>query len=377
MSRKKANGEGSLTKYKDGRWCGRCTVTRPDGKQRRIAVYGRTKEEARIKLTKKMAESDSGVVFDAENQTVEEYVTRWLEDSAKGNIAPRTYHNYRLQLNRHIIPALGKRKLDKLTPPQIQRLYRSKLDDGLSPSSVRYIHAVLHRALEQAVKWQLIPRNPADSVDPPKVRQQELQPLDAEQARKLLEAASGDRLECLYVVSLTIGLRAGEALGLKWSDIDLEEGKLRVSRQLQRMRDGGGLVFSEPKNASRRTVDLPERTVEALKLHRRRQAEERLIADSYGDQDLVFATTRGTPLDAQNVVNRSFKPLLKRAELPDIRFHDLWHTCATLLLGRGVHPKMVQHLLGHSTIAMTLDRYSHWVPSMGRQAADGMDAALS
>lgn len=377
MPRKKANGEGSLTKYKNGRWCGRCTVTKPDGKQKRIAVYGRTKEEARVKLTKQMAESDGGVVFDAENQTVEEYVSRWLEDSARGNIAPRTYHNYRLQLNKHIIPALGKYKLDKLAPPQIQRLYRSKLDDGLSPSSVRYIHAVLHRSLEQAVKWQLIPRNPADSVDPPKIRQEELEPLDAEQARRLLQEARGDRLECLYVVSLTMGLRCGEALGLKWSDIDLDEGTLRISRQLQRMRDGGGLVFSEPKNASRRTVDLPERTLEALKLHRKRQAEEKLSASSYEDDELVFATTRGTPLDAQNMVNRSFKPLLERAGLPDIRFHDLRHTCATLLLGRGVHPKMVQHLLGHATIAMTLDRYSHWVPSMGRQAADGMDAALS
>ena len=172
----------------------------------------------------------------------------------------------------------------------------------------------------------------------------------------------------------------GESLGLKWSDIDLNAGTLRVNRQLQRMRkDGdksGTLVFSEPKNASRRTVDLPQRAQEALRTHRKRQLEEKLRASSYKASDLVFATRKGTPLEAQNIVSRQFKPLLKRAGLPPVRWHDLRHTCATLLLGRGVHPKLVQHLLGHASISMTLDRYSHWIPSMGRHAADGMDEAL-
>jgi integrase len=160
-----------------------------------------------------------------------------------------------------------------------------------------------------------------------------------------------------------------------------DAGTLRVNRQLQRTRkdgdESGSLVFSEPKNASRRTIDLPQRTLEALRIHRKHQLEEKkLRATSYEDFDLVFATGKGTPLDAQNIVNRHFKPLLKRAGLPDIRWHDLRHTCATLLLGRGVHPKLVQHLLGHASVTMTLDRYSHWVPSMGRHAADGMDEAL-
>ena len=135
-------------------------------------------------------------------------------------------------------------------------------------------------------------------------------------------------------------------------------------------------MFSEPKNASRRTIDLPQRALEALRIHRKQQLEEQLRANSYADSGLVFASSKGTPLDAQNIVNRQFKPLLKRAGLPDIRWHDLRHTCATLLLGRGVHPKLVQHLLGHASITMTLDRYSHWIPSMGRHAADGMDEAL-
>jgi integrase len=183
--------------------------------------------------------------------------------------------------------------------------------------------------------------------------------------------------------SLAAGLRIGEALGLKWSDVDLTGGSLRVNRQLQRIRreeekgEPGRLDFSEPKNTSRRTVDLPKKAVAALKGHRKRQLEEKLGAGgSYQDSGLVFATAKGTPLDAQNVVNRHFKPLLKQEDLPLIRWHDPRHTCATLLLGRGVHPKLVQHLLGHASITMTLDRYSHWLPSMGRHAADGMDEAL-
>lgn len=187
----------------------------------------------------------------------------------------------------------------------------------------------------------------------------------------------------MNVLSLTVGLRMGEALGLKWSDIDLASGTLRVNRQLQRTRreedEGkpGKLVFSEPKNASRRTIDLPQRAVEALRSHRKRQLEEKLVAGgSYEDSGLVFATAKGTPLDAQNVVNRHFKPLLRRAGLPDIRWHDLRHSCFTLLLSRGVHPKYVQHLAGHASIQLTLDRYSHWMPTMGKHAASAMDEAL-
>jgi integrase len=201
---------------------------------------------------------------------------RWLEDSAKGDLAPRTYHNYRLQIRRHISPAFGRLKLSRLTAAHIQSLYAAKLRGGLKPASVRYIHAVLHRALEQAVRFNLIPFNPASRVDPPKVRQEEITPLDSEQARAFLSAARGDRFEALHVISLTVGLRMGEALGLRWSDIDFNAKTLRVSRQLQRVRDGGGLVFSEPKNASRRTVDLPQRAVEALRSHRKRQLEEKI-----------------------------------------------------------------------------------------------------
>jgi integrase len=385
VTRKRGNGEGSISRHpKRDLWMARYTVETPAGTKRRT-VYGKTRAEVRDKLAKVLAERADGLVFDDENMTVGEYVRRWLEDSARGGLAHRTYANYKLQIRRHIVPAIGRVKLAKLNLAHVQGLYAAKLRDGLKPSSVRCIHSVLRRSLEQAVRWNLIPRNPAALVDPPKVRKEEIKPLDPEQARTLLRVAgeTGDRHEALYVLSLAAGLRMGEALGLKWSDVDLAGGTLRVNRQLQRMRrhddEGkpGRLVFSEPKNASRRTVDLPQRALTALKRHRKRQLEEKLGAGgSYEDSGLVFATAKGTPLDAQNVVNRHFKPLLRRAGLPDIRWHDLRHSCFTLLLSRGVHPKFVQHLAGHASIQLTLDRYSHWMPTMGKHTASAMDEVL-
>ncbi len=383
MARKKQQGNGSGTVYPRKNKNGKVTsylgsYFAPDGKRRYVSA--KTKTACREKIRRAMSDADQGFVFDAGKQAVGGYMVHWLEDFAKADLAPRTYHNYKLQIREHIIPAFGTMKLSKLDTPNVQALYSAKLRDDLKPSSVKYIHAVLHRALSKAVDLRLISHNPAASADPPKVRQEEIKPLDTDQTRVFLDAAHGEKYEALYVLSLTCGLRMGEALGLKWSDIDLEARTLRVNRQLQRTRkDGdksGSLVFSEPKNASRRTIDLPQRTLEALGIHRKHQLEKKLRASSYEDFDLVFATGKGTPLEAQNIVNRHFKPLLKRAGLPDIRWHDLRHTCATLLLGRGVHPKLVQHLLGHASITMTLDRYSHWIPSMGRHAADGMDEAL-
>jgi integrase len=180
--------------------------------------------------------------------------------------------DYKLQIRENIVPAFGTMKLSKLDTPNIQALYSAKLHDGLKPSSVRYIHAVLHRALSTAVELRLIARNPAASADPPKVHHEEITPLIMDQTRVFLDAACGQKYEALYVLSLTCGLRMGESLGLKWSDIDLDAGTLRVNRQLQRIMEGGGLVFSEPKNASRRTIDLPQRALEALRTHRKPQA---------------------------------------------------------------------------------------------------------
>ncbi len=212
----------------------------------------------------------------------------------------------------------------------------------------------------------------------PRPAPEEMRPLSEDEARAFLETAkaSDDRFEPLYVLAITTGLRRGELLGLRWDDVDLERGKLRVGRAL--VREGGQHIVGETKTRrGRRQVNLTPRTVNTLKAHRKRQLEERMrLSGLYKDHGLIFATGIGTPVNPENLVNRSFKPLLKRASLPEIRFHDLRHTCATLLLGRGVHPKIVQELLGHATIAMTLDTYSHYIPSMGDQASGAMGDAL-
>jgi integrase len=242
---------------------------------------------------------------------------------------------------------------------------------------VRLIHSVLHKALKQAVKWELVPRNACEAVDPPKLQTEEIQPLDADQAKAFLEAARGDRLEALYVLAVTAGLRIGELLGLKWEDVNLERGVLHVRRTLSAAKSGP--TFTTPKNEKGRSVKLTRRAVEALKSHRAAQNTERLKlpADLWEDWGLVFSTRCGTPIDYRSLTSRAFKSLLSRAELPrTVRFHDLRHTCATLLLSRGVHPKLVQELLGHANMAMTLDRYSHVLPGMGDQTATAMESAL-
>ena len=380
MAKKRQRGNGAGTVYPRKNRDGKVTSYRgsyfaPDGKRRYVSA--KRKGDAERALRDAMTDADRGLVFDASNQSVSEYMTHWLEDFAKANLASRTYHNYKLQIREHIVPAFGKMKLSKLDTPNIQALYTVKLQDGLKPASVRYIHAVLRCALEKAVDLKLIARNPAASARPPRIRQEEITPLDVEQVQVLLEAAKGDRFECLYVLSLMCGVRMGESLGLRWSDVDLEAGSLRIHRQLQRVREGGGLVFSEPKNASRRTIDLPQRTLEALISHRRRQLELQLRAGAkWQDNDLVFSTTIGTAVDAQNVVNRHFKPLLKRAGLPPVRFHDLRHSCLSLLAQRGEPIRDLQALAGHATAAFTLQRYTHHYDSSARRTADTMGDIL-
>jgi integrase len=303
--KKRGNGEGSITRYKDGRWCGRYWTQTTDGKRTRVAVYGRTKAEVRVKLTKAIAERDAGFPFETKNPTLKEHLERWLENSVKGNVAPRTFANYKLQVRRHIVPALGHIKLKTLTSSHVQGFYRTKLDSGLSPSSVRYIHAVLRRALKQAVRWRLVPINAAESVDLPQLVHKEQQSLSLEEAKRFLEAARGDRLEALYVLALYTGLRQGELLGLRWDDVDLESGKLRVTRQLQRLRDGSKLAFVPLKNPkSRRTIKISRSAVQALIRHRDRQAKEKImLGASYKDQGLIFPSIKGTPICSQNVVN--------------------------------------------------------------------------
>jgi integrase len=363
-TKSRANGDGDVfpRKNKTGKITSyRGAYVGPDGKRRYVS--GKTKEVARNKLRQARGDAERGLVSDGGNVKLSEYLTRWLNESVRGSVKPITHQSYEMLVDKHMVPALGNVRLSTLTPAHLQGFYRSKLDSGLSPRTVQYIHVVLHRALKQALRWGLVVRNVAEAVDPPRVAKKEVTPLSPEQTRAFLQAARDDRLEALYVLAIHTGMRQGELFNLRWDDVDLDAGVLRV-RGTKTAR-------------SRRTVTLSETALDALRSQLERQLGEIDKAGSlWRENGLVFATEIGTPLNRHNVTQRSFKLLLERAGLPQIRFHDLRHTCATILLGKGVHAKFVQELLGHATIAITLDTYSHVLPGMGGGTAAAMDEAL-
>jgi integrase len=373
---KNGNGEGGITRHKkSGLYMARYTVQTPTGPKRK-AVYAKTRREVDEKLTKAKADRDKGLLFDANNLTVGRYLERWLADSVRDTVKATTYETYERLMLLHLVPALGRVKLKNLTPAHVRGLYREKLDSGLSPSSVQRVHALLHKALKQAVNDGLVPRNVTDAVKAPKQSRKEIPTLTREQARDFLEAAQGDRLETLYVLAIHTGLRQGELLGLKWDDVDLDRGRFQVRRILSAAKDGP--VFTTPKNNQGRSVRLTAQAVQALRDHRKRQVEDRLRrARLWQDHGLVFTTLVGTPLNRHNVFSRSFKPLLQRASLPDVPFHALRHSFATLMLAGGEHPKVVQEMMGHSGIRVTMDFYSHVLPDMQKDAVDRLGAMLS
>jgi integrase len=374
---KRGNGEGSITRHKkSGLYMARYTIQTPTGTKRKT-IYGKEREEVADKLIEALSNRNKGLVFDADNLKLGEYLGRWLSDSVRDTVRLTTFERYEQVVRLHIRPVLGKVKLKNITSAHVRGLYRQKLDAGLSPRSVQYVHVTLHKALKQAIADGLIPRNVTEAVKPPQVRREEMQPLTAEQVKVLFQAAKGDRLEALYVLAVTTGLRQGELLGLRWDDIDLEVGTLQVRRTLTTAK--GGPVLSAPKTkGSRRTVKLSPTALEALRSHLARQLEEiDRVGSLWREKGLIFAAEVGEPLRRQYVTARRFKPLLRRAGLPEIRFHDLRHTCATLLLSENVNPKVVSEMLGHATIAITLDTYSHVLPTMQESAAKAMEDALS
>lgn len=287
---------------------------------------------------------------------------------------PRTVESYRETTRLYIDPAIGRVPLARLEPEDVSAMLRRLEAKGLSPTTVRYAHAVLRIALNRAVKTGRAVRNVASLVEPPARRTAERRPLTAEQARALIAATAGDRHEALYVVAITTGMRQGELLGLRWQDVDLDAGRLTVRHTLR----VGMRELSEPKTErARRTLRLGADSVTVLREHRRRQLEERLAAGRrWIDSDFVFATSIGTPLDSHNVTH-AFQRILARAGLPHQRFHDLRHACATLLLEDGEELGVVSRILGHSQIATTADVYAHLTPAMLERSAARMDAILA
>lgn len=374
MTGKRANGEGHIRKRGDGRW--EAMVTLPNGQRK--SLYRKTQTEANAARIKVLHDLGHGIPVVSERQTVGEYLPRWL-DTASHGLAPRTVTRYRSHINGHLTPALGRTRLAKLTAQQIQLLYAAKLEAGLAVGSVRQMHAVLRRALGEAARLSIVPVNVALLVKPPRPSRREMKVLSAEEARILLAAVQGQRLEAFYVLAVTTGMRLGELLALRWVDVDLqaEVPALHV-RSTLRYKNADTYFFEPPKTAkSRRRIRLSSTALDALKQHRAQQdAERREMGPAWRDEDLVFCTAIGGAVCGNHLSDRDFRKLLADTGLPRIRFHDLRHTCATLLLRRGVHPKIVSELLGHSTIAMTLDQYSHVLPDMQQAAMDAMDGLL-
>ena len=370
MSKKRGQGEGSIFKRKNGSWAAQMTI---QGKH--VTKYEKTQAACREWLRKMQAQVENGLTLAGAQTKVVDYLEDWLIVHAT-SVRPKTSDQYKQIIKQHIIPDLGLIKMKDLQPKQIQALYGKKLEHGISSRTVQLIHAVLRRALNQAVNMGMIGRNPALAITRPKVRRKEMKTLSDNQVRTLLSVAQGDRFEAVFWLAVTTGLRLGELMGLKWSDLDWVHRRLHIQRQLQRQRTG--LEFSEPKTAAgRRVIVLGEATVEKLRKHLDLQLAERQAAAKYWkENDMMFPSSRGTPMDPSNLYH-NFKSLLKKANLPDIRFHDLRHTAATLMLQQGTHPKIVQERLGHSNISMTLDTYSHVLPGMQDEVAGKMDDLLT
>jgi Site-specific recombinase XerC len=369
---RRSNSEGTVYRRRDGRWA--AAVTLDTGRRR--CFYGATQRAVQDKLRAASRAIDDGLSVASDRQKVGTFLTQWLAEVAQPTVRPSTYVRYRELLAGHIIPAVGHLPLVKLSPLSLQGLY-AQLGQRLAPRTVGHCHRVLHKALADALRFGLVHRNVCDAVRPPKVARAEMHVLDGDQARALLAAAVGDPLEALYVLALHAGLRSGELLALKWADVDLDAGRLSVNRTVRHM-IGLGAVEGEPKSArSRRNVLLTPLAITALRRHRTRQAAQRLRATYWDDLDLVFTNEVGRHVQTNNLRLRSFLPLLDRAGVPTIRFHDLRHSCATLLLLAGVHVKVVSEMLGHSNIGLTLDTYSHVLPSMQADAVAKMEALFT
>lgn len=379
MSRR-GHGEGSIYKRQDGRWAATVDVGWVDGKRQRKTVYGKTQEAVIAKRNTLLRQIEDGLVVSNDRLTVAKFLGTWLADTiTPSDLADSTKASYADIVNRHLTPRIGQVRLNKLTPQQVQALLNDLRDAGYSPRTVQYAHAVLRRALGQAERWGLVTRNVARLVDVPRPRANpaKVHALTVDQARQLLAAAKGDRLYGLYVVVLMLGLRRGEALGLRWSDVELDAGTLRVEQQVIRV-PGQGLVVSPlPKTASSRRINhVPGFAVEVLRQHRLRQLQERLsVGERWHEHDLVFPSTIGTPLEPRNLT-RHLHQLCKTAGLPPERFHNLRHTAASIGFAEGLDPKMIQHMLSHSSIGVTMDTYTHLVPGLQKDAAERIGKAL-
>jgi integrase len=374
-----SNGESSIYEGRDGRWHGYVSMgTKDGGRPDRRHVTGKTRAVVVKKVRDLEAKRDAGLAPAAgKAPTLTEWLEHWLPNIAARRVRPRTLEGYESTVRLHITPAIGHHRLHRLQPEHLEQFYLALEDKGLASTTALRAHRIISRALKVAMQRGVVGRNVAALVDPPAVRRPETpQPLDLEECKRVLAAAREGRNAARWTVALALGLRQSEALGLMWSDIDLERGTLSVRRGLHRV-NGQGLRFEEPKSErSRRTIVIPRQLLADLKQHKDAQAKERTESEDYWtEHGLVFPNELGGPMDDRNDY-RSWVALLRRAKVRRVRLHDGRHTAATLLLAEGIHPRVVMELLGHSTMRTTTDIYSHVLPALAQQAADTLDAAL-
>jgi integrase len=388
MERRRGKGEGSISQRSDGRWMGRVNLGRgADGRRKRKYVYGDTEGDVIRQMKKQNGRAVDGLLLSTSTPTVAVHLEDWFS-TYSDEWKPSTRRSYRGAIDLYLVPAFGPVRLEQLTPRAIQQWLTSHKKEHGARRRIEIAHAALRSALSEAQRLQLVTINAAALVNVPRSTARPVVPLDVEQAKTFLEVAGAHRLGALFSVALACGLRLGEATGLSWSDVDLDTGEVRVRQQLQAVKKQ--LVLQDLKTEnSRRTLVFPDVCVQALREHRRRQLEERLKAGArWVDTGLVFTTYRtckegkgmsmkvGAGLHPRNV-SRILSSLLKTANLPHIRFHDLRHSAASLLLASGVELVEVSKLLGHSEIRVTADLYGHLVKQTAAKAARIMDGLLA
>jgi integrase len=361
--KKRAHGEGTIF-HSDAQDLWVAEITLPDGKRRR--KYHKTQKVVKDWLLDQRRLVQDGTSMGSGRMTVAEYIDHYMQDVAAHTLRPKTIEGYNDLIRLHIKPAIGSVKLSALTPSHVQKFYSDQLNLGLSRRTVQFMHAVLHKSLDQAVRWGMLPRNVCDLVKAPQPERRAMNVWTAEQVKIFLDYVHFHRWYPIYVLAVTCGFRIGEVLGIHYEDIDLANSSINVRHATQTL-IGQGIVITTPKTErSRRLVTVPASAMQILKDY---------LDYSKVSQGLIFTTRSGKPVSSRNIVHH-FKASLREAGLPEIRFHDLRHTSATLLLSAGVHPKIVQERLGHSQISLTLDTYSHVMPSMQVEAAQKMDDLL-
>jgi len=345
-------------------------------KQQWVSVKG-TKKDTEKRLSELLHQLDNGTFISPGKTTLEEYLIKWLSDYAKPNLSPRSFERYAGIIKKHITPDMGNIPLTQLKSEHLQKHYSTILNSGLSARTVRYHHAVLHKALQTAVKWGVLSHNVADGVDIPRIRRNEMQTWDEYEIARFLEATANNVYYPLFHTAIYTGMRRSELLALRWQDVDFIYCQVYVSRSLHHLKDGQ-YIFTEPKSLkSRRTIALSPSAIITLRQHQEKQRLERTVLGlELKESDLVFGTLDGKPL-RPNTVTYAWARLAAKAGVKVIRFHDARHTHASLMLKQGIHPKIVQERLGHSSIQMTLDTYSHVAPGLQQAAAEGFDKMLN